>query len=408
MNSFEGPRGSDESRGFDLAASSRRMCATYRGEKADRVPIMSPIGWSPAGDIDADRPADWRGEENFVKVARLVQLYCDVRPPYNAPGFPRVFEPMSYQRFLEAQPEHIEEPPAEKLSEKRTQYVKVLHTPKGDLRYVYYLDEGVYTRWDMHKPIQGRDDVERMLSVPYGFRPPDASEYEAFRRHRAETGRDCIGGAGVNSMVAMLCGMMSFEQLLEWVITEPLLLKDLGDAWLERTWEKVEFLLSQGVGPFWLFNGVERASPPMMGPKQWEDWVLPYDGEVMRRIKERDPESRIHVHCHGKVGTLLESFMEMGVDSTDPVEPPPQGDITFAEAKEKAAGRLTFFGNIEFLDMETKSPDEVEGLVRAAVEDGGREHTVLCPSAGPHERPTALFAENAVRYIEAGLKYGRM
>jgi SAM-dependent methyltransferase len=66
------------------------------------------------------------------------------------------------------------------------------------------------------------------------------------------------------------------------------------------------------VGPFWHFNGVERAAPPMMGPRQWEKWVVPYDGEIMRRIKAADPSARIHVHCHGKVRTLLDSFVEMG------------------------------------------------------------------------------------------------
>ena len=221
-------------------------------------------------------------------------------------------------------------------------------------------------------------------------------------------GRDAIGGSGVNSMVAMLCGMMSFEQLLEWVIAEPGLLKDLGDMWLERTGAKVDWLLSQGVGPFWHFNGVERASPPMMGPKQWEEFVVPYDGEIMRRIKAADPDAFIHVHCHGKVGTLLDSFIEMGVDSIDPVEPPPQGDIEFTDAKEHAAGRLTLLGNMEFLAMETETPDQIEERVRSAIEDGGREHTILCCSSGPHERPTDLFTANAVRYIEAALKYGRM
>jgi uroporphyrinogen-III decarboxylase len=237
-----------------------------------------------------------------------------------------------------------------------------------------------------------------MLSVPYEFTPPDRAELEPFRRRRAERGSDCIGGAGVNSMVAMLCGMMSFEQLLEWVVTERGAIKDLADAWLERTGQKVEFLLSQGVGPFWHFNGVERASPPMMGPRQWEELVVPYDGEIIRRIKAADPESLIHVHCHGRVGTPLDSFVEMGVDSIDPVEPPPQGDVDMAEAKRTYDGRLVFFGNIAFADMETRTPEEIEEQVRRAIEDGGRENVVLCPSATPHERHSRRFTANAVRY----------
>ena len=33
---------------------------------------------------------------------------------------------------------------------------------------------------------------------------------------------------------------------------------------------------------------------------------------------------------------------------------------------------------------------------------------MLMPSAGPHQRPSDLFLANAERYIEAGLKYGKM
>jgi uroporphyrinogen-III decarboxylase len=221
-------------------------------------------------------------------------------------------------------------------------------------------------------------------------------------------GKLCIGGGSVNSMVAMLCGIMDFGMLLEWVLAEPELIKRLADTWLDRTWQKVDFLLSQGVGPFWHFNGVERASPPMMGPKQWETLVVPYDGEIMRRIKERDKEAKIHVHCHGKVGTLLDSFIKMGVDSTDPVEPPPQGDIEIASAKKRVKGKLTLFGNIEFCDMDMKTPDEIEQNVRSAIEDGGKKHLVLFPSATPHEKPTAKFYANAERYLQTALKYGKL
>jgi methionine synthase II (cobalamin-independent) len=128
----------------------------------------------------------------------------------------------------------------------------------------------------------------------------------------------------------------------------------------------------------------------------------------MHRIKRADPEAKIHVHCHGKVRTLLDSFVAMGVDSTDPVEPFPQGDADIREVKKTFDGRMVFFGNIEFLDMETRQPNEIEELIRIALEENGSRNVVLMPSAGPHERPSDLFYANAERYIEAGLNYGRV
>jgi uroporphyrinogen-III decarboxylase len=300
----------------------------------------------------------------------------------------------------------VEKLPVQSVGAVRTRTTHLLHTPRGDLSWAYEEDEGIETKWDVKKSVTCPEDVEALLSVPFSFPRPPASAYEPFRRHRREMGGLCIGGAGINSMVAMLVGVMDFELVLEWVLDRPDLIKRLADAWLERTWAKVDFLLSQGVGPFWHFNGVERASPPMMGPKQWDELVVPYDGEIMRRIKAADPQARIHVHCHGKVNTLLDSFVSMGVDSTDPVEPPPQGNVDFAAAKKKYKGKLTFFGNIEFLDIETRTPEEIDGIVRRAVLDGGGDNLVLMPSATPHERPSARCLANCRAYIEAGLKYG--
>jgi hypothetical protein len=391
-----------------LEESSRRVMAAYRGEKADRIPICTPISWDPMRDIDKEKPGGWRSRPDFIRVARLVQQHCDATPPHNAVSRPAVSSKGSYQRFLEAPNEYIEERPSEKLNAVRTRHTMILHTPKGDLTWAYDEDEGIDTNWDMIKPVNSLEDVDRLLSVPYRFDKPDPAQFEPFRRHRKEMGQHALCGAGVNSMVAMLVGIMDYEQVLEWILTEPGVIKTLADTWLQRTWERVEFLLDQGVGPFWLFNGVERASPPMMGPKQWAELVEPYDGTIMKRIKERDPASIIHVHCHGKVGTLLESFIRMGADSTDPVEPPPQGDIEFVDAKRLADGRLTLYGNMEFVDMERCRPDEIEEKVRRAIEDGGKAHMVLFPSAVPHEQHTPQMLANAERYIQAGLKYGRL
>jgi hypothetical protein len=390
----------------DLLTSSRRILAAYGRGTADRIPIASPISWHPMRNIEKEKPGGWRAQPEFVQVARLVEQHCDPSVPYNPVSRPPVFSRFGYQRFLEAPVEYAEERPPERVGPGRIRQTTVLHTPRGDLFWAYEEDEGIETRWDMVKPVGRVADVEKLLSVPHRFARPDPAAFEPFRRHRKEAGPDCIGGAGINSMVAMLVGVMPYELVLEWMLTEPGIVRTLADAWLERTRVRVEFLLDQGVGPFWHFNGVERACPPMMGPKQWEEWVVPYDGAIMALIKRRDPSSIIHVHCHGKVGRLLPLFLEMGVDSTDPSEPPPQGDITFRDARRLVGDRMTLFGNIEFLDMETATPDAIEAKVRQAIEEGGKERTFLYPSAGPHQQHTARFTANAIRYIEAGLKYG--
>lgn len=390
---------------FDTKASCRRIMAAYRGEKADRVPICSPISWHPSRDIDSKNPGGWRADPDFIRVARMVQEHCDTAVPWNPVGYPQIRSKFGYQRFLEVPDELVIEKPVERMDATRRRHTYVLPTPGGDLVWTYDEHEGVETLWDVRKPVEKPEDVENLLSIPFQLKKPESAKYEPFRQHRRDMGRDAICGGHVNSMVAMLVGIMEYEQMLEWLITEPERIKLLADAWMERTWARVDYELSQGVGPFWHFNGVERAAPPMMSPRHWEELVVPYDGEIMRRIKARDPEARIHVHCHGRVATMLDSWMSLGVDSIDPVEPPPQGDIEFADAKRRVAGRMTLFGNIEFCLMDMGTPDEVETAVRRALEEGGKDHMVLFPSATPHERHTPRFTANAIRYIETALRY---
>ena len=99
--------------------------------------------------------------------------------------------------------------------------------------------------------------------------------------------------------------------------------------------------------------------------------------------------------------------MGMGVDSIDPVEPPPQGDVGFAEARRRVGDRLTLFGNIEFCWMDMETPDFIERAVKRAIDEGGKDRLVLWPSASPHQAHTDRFNANARRYLETALEYGR-
>jgi hypothetical protein len=113
------------------------------------------------------------------------------------------------------------------------------------------------------------------------------------------------------------------------------------------------------------------------------------------------------VHCHGRVNTVLDEFVQGGVQLLDPVEPPPQGDIEIAEAKQRAAaGPMTLIGNIEHSDLCQRSTQEIERLVRQAVCDGGRKHFILGASDVPISAIDERVRDNLICFIEAGIRYG--
>jgi len=173
----------------------------------------------------------------------------------------------------------------------------------------------------------------------------------------------------------------------------------------ERVAERLQHVLDRGVGPIFRFGGSEQATPPMMSKRMFDQFVLLYERPLWQMV--RKAEKTVWVHCHGKVNTVIDDFVEGGVQLLDPVEPPPQGNIDIAEAKRRAAaGPTTLIGNIQYSDLCQRSTREIERLVEQAICEGGRQHFILGPTEFPISALDERLSDNLLCYIEAGIKYG--
>jgi hypothetical protein len=90
----------------------------------------------------------------------------------------------------------------------------------------------------------------------------------------------------------------------------------------------------------------------------------------------------------------------MGVDATDPVEPPPQGDVSYAEARAIAGDRLTLMGPLQWSDLESREPDEIRRQVREVLALGSHR-LILTSSAGPITAVTRRLVDNYKAWIDA-------
>ena len=95
------------------------------------------------------------------------------------------------------------------------------------------------------------------------------------------------------------------------------------------------------------------------------------------------------VHCHGRLRNILDLIAGMGADALDPIEPPPQGDMTLLEVRRSYGRQLVLFGNLEIADIEMLPTTTFSEVVKRALHEGtageGRGF-VLLPSAGPYGR----------------------
>jgi hypothetical protein len=367
-----------------------RLLRSGRGEPVDRAPISPPIGFDPIA-------WDARGEECrpddplWTEVARVCAQHCDCL--VHVPAVGGLFD----RRFLLTPTRYIERLPDEKEGEWILQR-HVIHTPKGDLTTTDKYQPGIGTSWYTEPLVKTVEDAEALLSVPYEFVPPNLAPALEFMDR---VGERALTEVGVSTPLVSVSRLMHFDQFLLWCVTQRDLVHRLISTMAERVRVGLEYVLKAGVGPCFWVGGSEQATPPMMGPAMYDDFVVRYDGPLLDLVHQHG--GLVHVHCHGKVRGILDRLVAMGADMLDPVEPPPDGDVTMAEARRMTQGKVTLLGNIEFRELEFASSSRIRELVRTAIQQAG-ERMVLYPSATPHERLTPKYRDNALAYLEAGLE----
>jgi hypothetical protein len=270
-----------------------------------------------------------------------------------------------------------------------------ISTPKGDLHFESEWSPESQTSWTLKHPVESLDDVEKIRSVPWeipdALAPPNMDELPAGFEDRG------VLVTRISSPFVCVAGMMPREWFLELCLTDLPLIVDLTEICLQRTRAQLEVLLSKpGIEYVWI-GGSEWVTPPMASPAIYDALVQEQERGLIELAHAAG--AVVHIHCHGNVRHALARTIERGADYTEPLEPPPDGDITMAEAKALADGRLTLGGNIECRVLSFGSEATVEAAVRAAFE-GGKERFILRPSEGPDPRMSEREFRNYMRMID--------
>jgi uroporphyrinogen-III decarboxylase len=165
-------------------------------------------------------------------------------------------------------------------------------------------------------------------------------------------------------------------------------------------------LLQAGVSPVLGLQGQEQVVPPLLSPRHFADYVTRYDMPLCELI--RSSGCLVYVHCHGFLNAVLERFADMGVNVLHPIEAPPMGDITLAEAKRRIGERVCLEGNIQVGDVMTLERAQIVRQVRQAIADaapGGG--FILSLTATPFERVLSdRTRDNLLAMIDAALEFG--
>lgn len=316
---------------------------------------------------------------------------------FSRAGFPR--NDPTYDRLIATLNEHTELKPnwwaglnphadtesrVERHSDDFDRRITVLHTPAGDLESTYLVSRRDLPGMSESYFIKTPQDVETYLSLPD---PPFDVDIVDFREAEQKVGDagivDVNLGMNPGGFTAELFGSETFALM---TATHRDLVHALCERRMNQMLEKVRRLNEVGVGPFFSMLGEEFIVPPLHGPRDFNDFNVRYDKPIIDEV--HNGGGRIHIHCHGSIRAVFQGFVDMGADVLHPFEPPPLGNITAAEAKELARGRICLEGNIQINRMYETSREEIraetEALIRDAWDD--RKGLIVSPTASPYIR----------------------
>jgi hypothetical protein len=271
-----------------------------------------------------------------------------------------------------------------------------IDTPEGALTFETRFDPAANTSWQVKYPVESLDDLEKIASVPWErpeqLAPPTLDGLPADFEARG------IVSTHVSTPFVCVAGMMPYQMFLEMAATHMDTLQQLTEICVARILDCLEVLFSRpGIEYVWM-GGSEWVTPPMGSVALYDALVQEQERRLIDFVKRRS-DAVVHVHCHGRVGRVLERTIARGADYTEPVEPPPDGDITMPEAKRLVGGRITLGGNVECRVLCNECEHVVEDATRAAF-DGGKERFVLRPTEGPSPRLREQEFRNYMRLID--------
>jgi hypothetical protein len=145
----------------------------------------------------------------------------------------------------------------------------------------------------------------------------------------------------------------------------------------------VDFLIRQGVGPYFSICGQEMVAPPLHGRADFFEFNVRYDQPIAELIHAAG--GRLNVHCHGRLKAVMDGFPAIGADVLHCFEAPPMGDVTPGEVKQAWRGQIALEGNIQIADMYEKPPDDIRAQTEALIRDGfdDRRGLAISPTASP-------------------------
>lgn len=374
--------------------SKERVLTTLNHEEPDRVPLDLG-GWVTTSSILAynrllqhlgiDRQAevfDWLRQNARPDEDLLQRLGVDTRKVY--PGRPEswAFAPRETEQGLYVEDEwgcgFIKTP--------STLYYNLCHSPLADAK----IDDLETYPWpDPKDPgyVKGVEETARRLSEEGEFA--------------------IVGDFAWETWFERAWKLRGMEKFYMDMIMEPDLISALLDKTLNLHLEFLDHVLSAcGKNLDVVIQGGDLGSQEttLMSPQAYRTFIKPRQVKAVEKIREHT-SAKIFWHSCGAVESLIEDFIDVGIDILNPVQVRAAG-MDAEKLKKKYGGRIAFWGGVDsqqVLPYGTAADveNEVRHLLGHMAPGGG---LVVC---AVHNIQADVPAENICSLYDSVKKWGR-
>ena len=185
----------------------------------------------------------------------------------------------------------------------------------------------------------------------------------------------------VFSPFSQLCEAVGVDEALMALKTDPGRVKACLDALCAGTVELMAGHVAAGADAVLVSSAY--AGGAILSPRQYREFVLPFEARVVSGFKARCPGTPVYTHTCGAIGDRLELLEETGTDGIDTLDPPPLGDVDLAEAKRRVGERLFLKGNVDPVGTVLLGSPEGSAPTRPGASPSAR------PAAATSSRPRA-------------------
>jgi uroporphyrinogen-III decarboxylase len=241
-------------------------------------------------------------------------------------------------------------------------------------------------------------DMETWLAVKPLFRfHPGRIDVTALRRARQEQAKGSLVVAYIPGGFDIPRELMGEELTCTGFYEQPELLHDIIDTLKETSLRVLERVTDQIViDQLSVHEDLAGKSGPLIGPRQFEEFVRPYFREVWDLVSSRGTKI-FDMDSDGNVTPLLDDFLASGLTSMHPMEPAAGMDIV--QLRKKYGKRLAMRGGIDkHVLRESKEAirKELEYKIPALMGTGGIAFGL------DHRIPNGTPIENYRYYVDHG------